>query len=1098
MATDVARVSFDPARRYTDTVPQQGRVTLEAEENEQRAIQAAERLRELREIVGPAGTPDDGYAVSDAGGGDLTIGAGTMYVGGVRVELDAAEKYGAQPDWADCVGDPAYLKPGPGDGDEHVVLVLTEYDVTATEDPVLREVALGGPDASARRRIVQRVRRIGTDATDCAGATATDAQTWKAEGLEFDPATMRLNSQTTLLVVRDGPVAATSPCEPGGSGGYIGAENQNIRVQVCRADANSGTFDVVWGWDNGSALYRVSADTSTNPVLTLDRAPVDDFHRPRAGQPVELLRAAADLVSTDGVTEGWVAELTGQVGVLAAPYDPDTRTVVFPAAPPSQYLDASVTPQLYMRVWEELKTGVKSGDTVALTGTGLNVQLTVATGEQPHVGDFWSIAVRPSTPDTVLPARLLRTAQPPDGPRMWACPLAVVSWSDGRATVVEDCRVPFPPLTGITTGGDGCCAVSVEAKDAERLQEIINHAAAGRRYGDVTQRITICLKPGRYELAYPLRLHRVHSEMHLEGCGEGAVLTAAAGREDAFDNGLIQLLGTKDVRITGITFEAPAVRTQGGVFSHGAKSGPAAGSSSGTSSGTSAGSGNPALWTAKEMRPLAKQVMSVYSNIAMSIAIRTVHAVGLSIEDCTFHLSTPRLLVPRSTGAEEEAIHLSGARTTMAVGIFANGVCDGWVLRRNSFVDLAGDDRPAVPTYLSAGFMLAPSVEGSAAARSTTMTDVLTDSVISDNRFSAVSVGVYAIAQVGELDVFDNVVTDCYGGFWFVPPDLLRLDLVNVYQVKDADPAAVQTVHDTVAATLLDPALLTLSTLARVYPQPEEVDPPAAPVTGAAPSDPVPASPAEVTKDFVAQAMATSYTLGNPVAAASSAANAAASAAASVAEARMWRPAGSADAGASAPQSAAAPQPAAAPKETVDFNGGVGTRAKFVAAAGSADSGLRELTLSLADLGPHVIEYIYPPMTLRLHDNRVRCLQPDQTDPGNAAPVPGKTGPALILGDRGGAQGTALVTGNDFQAALDIEDRKGTTPVAGITRVGWTTVTGNMIRRAQTPGYGLVLVGTDARTAVTGNVVYGDALLPDRPNQTPPLDTWWPLNTIIT
>ncbi len=100
MATDVARLSFDSGRQYTGVVPQQGRVSLEAEQNEQRVIDAEERRKELLDIVGPAGTPDDGYAVSFVGGA-LTVGAGTMYVGGLRVELDAPVSYGQQPDWLD-------------------------------------------------------------------------------------------------------------------------------------------------------------------------------------------------------------------------------------------------------------------------------------------------------------------------------------------------------------------------------------------------------------------------------------------------------------------------------------------------------------------------------------------------------------------------------------------------------------------------------------------------------------------------------------------------------------------------------------------------------------------------------------------------------------------------------------------------------------------------------------------------------------------------------------------------------------------------------------------------------------------------------------
>src|SRR4051812_9596219 len=125
MATDVARVSFERARRYTGVVPQQGRVTLEAEENEEHRILVEERRLELIDVVGPVGTPDDGYALSSPGGLDLQIGPGTMYVGGNRVELDAPVDYAHQPDWLDHEGDPAWLPEPDSDhvpGTEHVVL----------------------------------------------------------------------------------------------------------------------------------------------------------------------------------------------------------------------------------------------------------------------------------------------------------------------------------------------------------------------------------------------------------------------------------------------------------------------------------------------------------------------------------------------------------------------------------------------------------------------------------------------------------------------------------------------------------------------------------------------------------------------------------------------------------------------------------------------------------------------------------------------------------------------------------------------------------------------------------------------------------------
>src|SRR5690349_20560006 len=123
MATDVARLSYDPARHYTGVATQQGRVTLEAEENEERLILGEERRVELLDIIGPAGTPDGGYALSSPGHRDLEIGAGTMYVGGIRVSLDEPILYSAQPDWLDAIGDPAFHRQKRSkSGHEHVVL----------------------------------------------------------------------------------------------------------------------------------------------------------------------------------------------------------------------------------------------------------------------------------------------------------------------------------------------------------------------------------------------------------------------------------------------------------------------------------------------------------------------------------------------------------------------------------------------------------------------------------------------------------------------------------------------------------------------------------------------------------------------------------------------------------------------------------------------------------------------------------------------------------------------------------------------------------------------------------------------------------------
>src|SRR5215471_3428165 len=95
MATDRARRSYDASRLYRSVALQQGRVTLEADANEAEDIRSAESRAELTDIIGPTGTPDDGFKISspDKAGFDFGIGQGTFYVGGMRVQLDYSETY---------------------------------------------------------------------------------------------------------------------------------------------------------------------------------------------------------------------------------------------------------------------------------------------------------------------------------------------------------------------------------------------------------------------------------------------------------------------------------------------------------------------------------------------------------------------------------------------------------------------------------------------------------------------------------------------------------------------------------------------------------------------------------------------------------------------------------------------------------------------------------------------------------------------------------------------------------------------------------------------------------------------------------------------
>ena len=82
---------------------------------------------------------------------------------------------------------------------------------------------------------------------------------------------------------------------------------------------------------------------------------------------------------------------------------------------------------------------------------------------------------------------------------------------------------------------------------------------------------------------------------------------------------------------------------------------------------------------------------------------------------------------------------------------------------------------------------------------------------------------------------------------------------------------------------------------------------------------------------------------------------------------------------------------------------------------------------------------------------------------------------------------SAIVSGNRLSGLTEV--------VAALLRVPDVVADGNLIRNLDDRAYSLALVGT-SQVAVTGNVMFGVAVLPPRPGVPAPLDQWDPLNTI--
>lgn len=676
MPGDLTRTSDDVRQQYRGLVFQQGRVTVDRDYNALQEIIGDRIKEETLDVIGPAGTPDDGFRISLPSSGmsppgspplasppnpaewDFLISPGTMYLGGERAVFRAPSasdppiSYDNQPDW--LAPDPPPASPVR----EFIYLHVFEQEVSATEDDDLREVALGGPDTTGRLRLIQRVKRLEVPASDCADALKSAVTQWGSLGYDFDPATMRLRPRARLQAGYAPPESPPNLCEPTAQGGYLGADNQLIRVQIA-LDPSTGTPYLLWGFDNAAFLFQVEQIGSDNKTLTLLQVPVDAYHFPAANQTVEVLKSGLKLANGR-----YVAEATGFVATLAQGYKGGSIQLADALA------GFDLTEPVYVRIWQD-RLAFTPGVPVALGSTGLLVTITPNANGTSHGGDYWMIAVRPSTPQEVYPERLLNSPQPPDGPRQWVCPLAVIDWRTWQ--VSDQCRNCFDHLIDLCHRDvGGCCTVSVRPEDltgTTTLQTIINGLAstAGR------MNATVCLMPGTFELSEPLRLDSRHDYLTIEACHDGAVLRARPGSEANFADGLIVLERANCVTIRGLRLEPPPV----------------------SAAGRSAGWANLLASSAS-----AKELLRINESLHTSIAIRSVHCAVLRVEGCLFRFS----LMPANPNAP--------LTNVFSVGVFANGPTWGLTLDGNRFIREEKYLRSTRQLFrLICGFLIAPAVQ---------------------------------------------------------------------------------------------------------------------------------------------------------------------------------------------------------------------------------------------------------------------------------------------------------------------------------------------------------------------------------------------------
>jgi hypothetical protein len=470
MKGDFSRIRFNPAKQYTAVLEQQGRVALDADANEQCAIDAHLRETETTDVVGRWGAPvhEAGFAVT-VQNNEIVIGAGRYYVDGLFCENAAATPYEAQPFLLNAATSTELLEQLVAAGSSATIRVFLEAWqrlVTALDDPCLREPALGQADTTARLQTVYRVvatlvaprilprpgpgiinpaETVGSaDLTSAAGA-GQGATVLPAPVASMTPCCQAMYSPTaaahtgTMAAQTSGGTDACG-CQPIPAAGYRGLENQLYRVEIHQAgSASTATFK--WSRENGAvAVAIVSVSGADVTVASLGPDANLGF---QVGQWVEIIDDTY-LFGNPPNQPGRLYQIKNIVPSL------NTITMTTSVLP----VDLSRNPHL--RRWDQVGT-VVGANGVPLSGVWIDLEngIQVRFGAGDYLsGDYWTIPARAATGQIEWPpcASDGKIFQPPHSAQIRTAPLACIHY-DSKARqpfTVDDCRLLFYPLTELT------------------------------------------------------------------------------------------------------------------------------------------------------------------------------------------------------------------------------------------------------------------------------------------------------------------------------------------------------------------------------------------------------------------------------------------------------------------------------------------------------------------------------------------------------------------------------------------------------------------------------------------------------------------------
>ena len=505
MKGDFTRDTFYVAKHFSRVLMQQGRVTLDADYNEQTAIDLHYLRTLARDIIGPYAAPageNGGFLLTADPKNVFTVSDGRYYVDGILIENDSGNcTYKQQPDYPVSDSDDTLLQAIEKNDTKTefaIYLDVWERHITAIEDDAIRETALGGPDTCSRAKIVWQIRALPlTEAekrkmADAAKKISAQLEAlWKKkaqlqkdfiaesdntkqvallkqlqtldEELERLTQLSLLGPQEILLsqLVRLSDAKLAARVDPGQqtedacvtppASKYRGAENQLYRVEIHQGgkigDNTPPTFK--WSRDNGSVATAWLGGEGSDLQVASTRGFA-------AGNWVELSDDSLDLLGKPGT----LVQIVKVEGAILS---------VDPATTLPQMSDFPKKPKI--RKWDQVATeavslandsAVPIQESAAAATPEQAVWMNLEDGVQIQffadgdyrTGDYWLIPARVATGNVEWPqdADLNPQPLPPHGIEHHYALLGFVTWTREKLNI-ESGRLEFWPLfTGPRTG----------------------------------------------------------------------------------------------------------------------------------------------------------------------------------------------------------------------------------------------------------------------------------------------------------------------------------------------------------------------------------------------------------------------------------------------------------------------------------------------------------------------------------------------------------------------------------------------------------------------------------------------------------------------